>query len=168
MKALFHARLISLWLFLASVVGMVYALYLQHALMLEPCPLCIFQRIGLIVMGAFSLLNFLFYPKKAVAKFTLWALSLVGIIWSLGVALRHVWMTYQPYGEVASCGPGLNYMMDTLPFAQVLKNVFYGGGDCALIDWTLLGLSIPEQSAIFFSGLALAHFWQLYLYKRNA
>lgn len=167
MKIVFQARLISLFLFIASVLGMAYALYLQHKLMLMPCPLCIFQRIGLIIMGVFSLINFVCYPNKFWAKISLWAISLLGVIWSFGVAVRHVWMTYQPYGEVASCGPGLNYMMDTLPFSQVLKNVFFGGGDCALIDWTLFGLSIPEQSAIFFMVLIAIHGWQFYLYKTN-
>lgn len=146
---------------------MAYALYLQHYLTLEPCPLCIFQRIGLMAMGVFSLINFIAYPKKRWAKNGLWFLSLASVVWALAVAARHVWMTYQPYNEVASCGAGLNYLVKTLPLKQVLQNVFYGGGNCALVDWTLFGLSIPEQSAIFFALLTAAHGWQGYLINKR-
>ena len=47
----------------------------------------------------------------------------------------------------------VDYWMDTLPIAQVLKEVFKGSGECAVIDWTFLGFSIPELSLGFFSIL---------------
>ena len=39
---------------LASVAGMAFALYLEHGQGLNPCPLCVFQRIGLIGLGIIS------------------------------------------------------------------------------------------------------------------
>lgn len=162
-------RLVAFLLFLASVVGMAYALYLQHILNLEPCPLCIFQRVGLMVMGLFSLLLAIIHPKKRWAQLVLWAGSLIGILWSAGVAARHVWLTYLPADEVPSCGPGLNYWMDTLPIMQVFQEVLSGSGECAVVDWTLFGLSIPEQSLIFFVLLILVHgWWLLRLLKTRA
>lgn len=139
---------------LASVVGMAFAyFYLQGVEQLEPCPLCVFQRIGLIIMGIFSLLAFLLNPKKTGLKIGLMIGAMLGILWSIGVAIRHVWLQHLPPDQVPSCGPGLNYWMDTLPIAQVLKEVFKGSGECAVIDWTFLGFSIPELSLAFFSVL---------------
>lgn len=164
MKSLLNnVRFLYVMLCLASVIGMGYALYLQHVVHLAPCPLCIFQRIGLVVMGIFSLIAAIIHPKKAWAKLMLWLGSFVGILWSLGVAARHVWLTYLPADQVPACGPGLNYWVDTLPLLQVFQEVLKGSGECATVDWRLLGLSIPEQALIFFVGLALVHLWLLVL-----
>jgi disulfide bond formation protein DsbB len=141
-----------------AIIGMSFALfYLQRHLGLSPCPLCIFQRVGLIIMGGFALMSALFNPKSKVIRLLLWLGSLVGIGWATAVAARHVWLQHLPADQVPSCGPGLNYWLDTLPILQVFKEVFAGSGECASIDWTLMGLSIPEQSLILFSVLLIVH-----------
>lgn len=141
---------------LASIGGMSYAFfYLQKTLHLEPCPLCIFQRLGLIEMGVFAFLAFLLNPKTVQLRILLMIGALLGMIWSIAVAIRHVWLQHLPPDEVPSCGPGLDYWMNTLPISQVFKEVFHGSGECAVIDWTLFGFSIPEMSLLFFSGLAV-------------
>lgn len=160
-------RLLNCTLFALAVAGMAFALLLQYVVHLDPCPLCIFQRIGLIVMGLFALLNALIHPKKLVAKLGLWLISLLGIVWSTGVAARHVWLTYLPADEVPACGPGLNYWVETLPILQVFREVLKGSGECAVIDWTLLGFSLPELSLGFFVLLLALHGWLLFLYLKN-
>lgn len=139
---------------LASIVGMAFAyLYLQGVQKLDPCPLCIFQRVGLIIMGVFSALAFLLNPKSRWLRITLMSGALLGILWSIGVAIRHIWIQHLPPDQVPSCGPGLNYWLDTLPIAQVITEVFKGSGECAVIDWTFLGFSIPQLSLAFFTVL---------------
>ncbi len=151
-------RYLQVFLVLMAVIGMSYALFfLQRYLGLSPCPLCIFQRIGLMVMGGFALLAALINPKNKAVKLGLWLGSLLGIGWATGVAARHVWLQHLPADQVPSCGPGLDYWLDTLPVSEVLNQVFAGSGECAVIDWSYLGLSIPEQSLIFFSFLIIVH-----------
>ena len=87
--------------------------------------------------------------------------ALLGMLWSVGVAARHVWIQHLPPDQVPSCGPGLDYWMDTLPIAQVFKEVFKGSGECAVIDWTFLGFSIPEMSLAFFGVLLLLIVWAM-------
>lgn len=141
---------------LASVTGMSFAyFYLQGVEQLDPCPLCIFQRIGLIVMGIFAFIAFLLNPKQVWARLLLMLGALLGLLWSIGVAIRHIWIQHLPPDQVPSCGPGLDYWMNTLPIAQVFKEVFKGSGECAVIDWTFLGFSIPELSLAFFSVLLI-------------
>lgn len=162
MRRLTSYRGLSGLLTLASVVGMAFAyFYLQGVEQLEPCPLCIFQRIGLIIMGIFSLLAFLFNPKKTAVKITLMIGAMLGILWSIGVAIRHVWLQHLPADQVPTCGPGLNYWVDTLPIAQVVAEVFKGSGECAAIDWTFLGFSIPELSLAFFIVLLGMIIWAI-------
>ncbi|WP_352309779.1 disulfide bond formation protein B [Psychrobacter sp. W2-37-MNA-CIBAN-0211] len=158
MQQLTTYRNLQVFLVLMAVIGMSFALfYLQRHLGLSPCPLCIFQRVGLIVMGGFALISALFNPKSKVVRLILWLGSLAGIGWATAVAARHVWLQHLPADQVPSCGPGLNYWMDTLPILQVFKEVFAGSGECASVDWTLMGLSIPEQSLILFSILLIVH-----------
>lgn len=157
-----NTRLLNAFLVIASVLGTVYALYLQYALHLDPCPLCIFQRIGLWAMGIFAILSVIFNPKN-LSKWLLWLGSFVGAIWSFGVASRHTWLQHLPADKVPACGPGLNYWVETLPILQVFEQVLKGSGECAVIDWTLFGVSIPEQSMVFFGVLILVHIiiaWQ--------
>lgn len=155
-------RKVSLALFLLSVAGILFALYLQHYQQLDPCPLCIFQRVGLMGMGLVSLVAFIHGPKKRVGRVIYALLSLIGIGWSTAVAARHVWLQHLPPEDVPACGPGLDYWMDTFPMQDVIKKVLHGSGECAVIDWTFLGQSLPTWSLAFFSGLLLINLWQLF------
>lgn len=155
-------RMINGLLLLASVVGMSFALYLEHVRGLAPCPLCIFQRVGLITMGVFALVGFLHNPKARVLKVLYSLLATLGILWSFAVAARHVWIQHLPANEVPSCGPGLNYLVDVLPMRDVLAQVLTGSGECANIDWTFLGLSLPMWSLMFFAVLLVLNLVQLF------
>lgn len=124
--------------------------YLQLQLKLEPCPLCIFQRIGLWTMGIFALIATVINAKNKAVRLLLWLGSTLGALWGFGVAVRHTWLHYAP-SSTPSCGPGLSYWVDTLPMSEVLSVVLAGNGDCALIDWTLFGLSIPAWTAVLFA-----------------
>ena len=128
-------RLVSGLLVLASIVGMSFALYLEHVKGLEPCPLCIFQRVGLMAMGLVALIAFCItqFPMRLNV---LCILAGIAILWSVGVAGRHVWLQHLPPDQVPSCGPGLNYLIDALPMKTVLQEVLSGSGECAAIDWT--------------------------------
>jgi len=158
MRQLTTYRNLQVFLVIMTVIGMSFALFfLQRYMGFSPCPLCIFQRIGLMVMGGFALIAAVFNPKSMATRLLLWLGSLAGISWAAIVAGRHVWLQHLPADQVPSCGPGLDYWLDTLAMQQVLKEVFAGSGECASIDWTFMGLSIPEQSLILFSILILTH-----------
>ena len=147
-------RLVSAVLVLCSIIG--------HVQGLEPCPLCVFQRVGLIGMGLIALLAFIHNPISNAMKRGYALLAAVAIGWSVAVAARHVWLQHLPPDKVPSCGPGLNYLVDALPFNAVLKEVLSGSGECAVIDWTFLGQSLPFWSLIYFSLILLICLWQLF------
>lgn len=154
-------RLLNGLLFLASVIGMSFALYLEHVQGLEPCPLCVFQRVGLIGLGLISLIALLHNPVSNGIKRVYALLASFSILWSAGVAARHVWLQSLPPDKVPSCGPGLDYWIDTLPLKSVFEQVLTGSGECAKVDWTFLGQSLPVWSFVFFALLALFSLWQL-------
>lgn len=145
-------RILNFAGFLMCAALMGYALYAQHYLMLEPCPLCILQRIAVVGMGLVFLLTALHNPG-GVGRFV-YALLLV-LPMSLGaiVAGRHAWLQMLPEDQVPECGPGLDYMWENFPLADVINMVFRGSGECADVDWQLLGLSMPAW--VFIAVIAL-------------
>jgi disulfide bond formation protein DsbB len=148
-------RLIYLLTFLACAGLVGFALYLQHAQNLEPCPLCILQRYAFIALGIVALIAFLHNPGRAASRLY-GALSLLFALTGAGIAGRHVWLQHLPAGQGGDCGPGLDYMLDAFPLTSALPMIFKGSGDCAEIAWRFLGLSIPEWALIWFVIFAFA------------
>ena len=72
-----------------------------------------------------------------------------------GVAARQSWLQWFP-PAVSECGPGLEYMLESFPLASALPMIFRGAGDCSVIDWTFLGLSIANWSFLVFATILAA------------
>jgi len=140
--------------FIASLGLIGTALYMQHVMHLEPCPLCIFQRVFVMAIGGVALLGTLHNPGRIGRA--LYA-ALIGLL-SLGggaVASRQVWLQHLPADQVPECGPSLDYMLEAFPLKQTLQLVFKGSGECAVVDWTLLGFSIAEWMLVVFAGFLI-------------
>jgi len=136
------------------------ALWIQTQYHLEPCPLCISQRIVFMAMGGLFLIAAIVGRFPAVFA-ALQALTALG---GAGVAVRHWWIQAHRENMVADCGVGFDYMFENFPLKKALTLVFRGTGDCAAIDWTLLGLTIPQLALISFIGLGI---YAVYLAKLN-
>lgn len=136
-----------------------YALYAQHVMFLDPCPLCIFQRVAFMVLGAVFLLGALHGPASAAGRRGYGLLAALVATAGAAISARHVWLQSLPPDEVPACGPGLEYMLEAFPLREVLSKVFVGSGECAEIDWTFLGLSMPAWTLLWFVGLGLAALW---------
>lgn len=149
-------RPVALKGFAFCVIMMAVALGLEHIGGLEPCPLCIFQRVAVIAAGLVLAVAALHNPNGKVGKAVYGVLGLVAVGTGAFIAGRHVWLQSLPADEVPSCGPGLEYMMDILPMQDVVAMVLTGSGECAEIDFMLLGFSLPVWTLIGFLVLALA------------
>jgi disulfide bond formation protein DsbB len=140
--------------FLIGAAGLGFAYYAQFGLGLEPCPLCILQRLTLLVLGAMFLLATVHSPGGWGARVHG---ALIGLTAGVGAAIaaRHVWLQHLPPEETPRCGPGLDYLLETLPLNELVREVLTGSGECARVDWTLLGLSMPEWTLLLFLGLGV-------------
>jgi protein dithiol:quinone oxidoreductase len=126
-----------------------YALYLQHYRGLEPCPLCVFQRIAIIGLTvAFALAVPVADAWRGLRRVVSVLIGLVAAA-GAGVAIRHLYIQSLPPGEVPVCGATLDYMWDVFPAMDVLRKVLTGSGECAKIDWTFLGLAMPAWVLIW-------------------
>jgi len=138
-----------------GLVGL--ALWIQTHYNLNPCPLCISQRIIFLGLGLLFLFAAFVKPSTMLKKI-MTLLMVLTALGGVGVAARHWWLQANRESMIADCGVGFDYMFDNFPLQKALTLVFKGTGDCAAIDWTLLGLSIPQMSLIAyisFAGYAL-------------
>jgi disulfide bond formation protein DsbB len=141
------------WLYLLGVVAVAVlfgsALYIQHMLHQDPCPLCMVQRLIYFVIGALFLVAALHNAKPLGAKIYSVLIALVSLS-GVGVAARHIWIQHLPADQVPACGPGLDFMLKHFPMSEVWQEVLHGSGECAAKGWTLLWLGIPEWALIWF------------------
>lgn len=151
----FYSRGVSFLGFLMCCGLIGFAAYLQTHLGLLPCPLCVVQRILVVLIGLIFLVNALYTQATITGK--KFSSGLLGFFGLLGVfvAARHVWLTLQPPEAVATCSPTLEYMFKNLAVTQTLKILFLGSDDCAKDTWHLLGLNIPEWTLLFFSAVTI-------------
>jgi disulfide bond formation protein DsbB len=130
------------------------ALYLQHALDLLPCPLCVIQRylflavaIGCLI-GAFSR-----RPKIGTG------IGLLAALGGLGVVGEHLYVLANPG---FSCGiDPVETILNRIPTATYLPWLFQADGLCENATESILGLSVPQWSAVWFVLLALTLLWLL-------
>lgn len=165
MPALLERRRIANFLgALACALLLAYAYYLQFYGGLEPCPLCIFQRIAVFALGVVFLLATLHNPGTTGARVYGVLLLLVALA-GMGVSLRHLYIQSLPPGTVPTCGATLDFMLDVFPVWQVVRKVLTGSGECGVVDWRLLGLSMPAWVLISLVALAL---WAVLVNFRRA
>lgn len=136
---------------LACAGLLAFALYEQLHAGLNPCPLCIFQRVAFMAIGVVLLVAGLHAPRGNGARRAYGVLALLAALTGLAIAARHVWLQHLPPDQVPSCGPGLNYLMEAMPVSGVIRTVLTGSGECAVVDWRLLGLSMAEWGLVWFA-----------------
>lgn len=132
----------------AGLLG--YAFYLQLHAGLEPCPLCVFQRVAFAALGLVFLIGGLHAPASAAARRGYGVLALLASLAGIAVAGNHVRLQHLPPDQVPTCGPGLDYMLEAMPITGVVRKVMTGSGECASIDWSFLGLSMPAWTLLWF------------------
>lgn len=150
-----NRRLLNLAGFLACAGMMGFALYAQYVLLLDPCPLCVFQRVATIALGLVFLVAAL-HNAGALGSKVYGVLVMLTAGFGVGVATWHVRLQNMPQDEVPSCGPGFEYIMDNFALFDALSLIFKGSGECADVVWRLLGLSMPSWVIIGLGGLGIA------------
>ncbi|MEI7839966.1 MAG: disulfide bond formation protein B [Methylococcaceae bacterium] len=153
-----------IWFFLGSA-GCVFLLsmgaYFQLVQGLDPCPLCISQRIAILLTGLVFLIAALHNP----ARTGIHRYAILGALTAFGgasISTRHIWIQHLPPDKVPECSPALEYMLENFPLLDTVKLMLSGTGDCAKVDWTMLGFSMPEWTLVAFLMLATLSLVQIW------
>jgi disulfide bond formation protein DsbB len=149
---------------LACALLLGYGYYLQYGEGLQPCPLCLVQRGFFYAVAAVCIVAAL-HGRWARFYGVLAALSAAG---GAAAAGRQVWLQHLPPDKVPQCGPDLFFMLDNFPLSRTLKTLVSGTGECAVVDWTFLGLSIAEWSLLWFIALFALFAWRVVAGSRRS
>lgn len=143
--------------FLVCAGLLAWAFWLEHVEGLEPCPLCMFQRVAFVAIALVFLVGTFHSPGRVGA----WIYAILLFLASAAgaaLATRQVWLQSLPKDQVPACGMGIGYMLETMPFFDVIRRVLEGSGECAEKGWVFLGLSIAGWTLAFFVAIAVAGF----------
>lgn len=149
----------------AALIG--FAIFSQFAWGLDPCPLCIFQRIAFAALGLVFLVAGLHAPRSGGGRAIYGVLGFLAAAVGMAIAGRHVWIQYNP-PEIPGCGPPLSFLRETMSTGNVIRKVLTGSGDCGAIDWTFLGLSMPAWSLVWFVLLAALFVAAAFMRRRRS
>ncbi|MDW3094410.1 MAG: disulfide bond formation protein B [Gammaproteobacteria bacterium] len=148
-------RILNLSVVVIVVASILFALYyLEAVLFLEPCPLCMVDRVILLTIAAICLIAFI-HNSSGVMRWLYTSFATLFGLAGVGVAARHIWLQGLPPEEVPECGPDLTYMLEVFPLGDVIKRIFTGSGECAEVSWTFLGMTIPQQTLLLFIVLII-------------
>ena len=140
----------------AACVGLLaYAYYAQAVLHLEPCPLCIFQRVGVFAVGLVFLIAAAHDPVGGGRRVYACLLAVAALV-TVGVAVRHLYIQSLPEGSIPACGASLDFMLKIFSLSEVLVKVLSGSGECAKVTWSFLGLAMPAW--VLIAALALGSY----------
>ncbi|MDO6680756.1 MULTISPECIES: disulfide bond formation protein B [unclassified Oceanobacter] len=140
------------FLICAALLGAAY--YFEIVLYMEPCPLCIVQRLATLLIGIGCLLAFIFDGFRWMSRLAL-ALTTGASVFGAVVANHHIWIQGLPPEEVPACGPSFDYLLETLPMNELINIMLHGNGNCADISWMFWGMSMPEWTRLFFIVFAI-------------
>ena len=160
-----NTRYFFLSLVVVSLGLLGFGLYLEHVRGLEPCPLCVFQRIAFIGIFGIAVIAAIHGPRRT-GKFLYNGLLLVVSVIGGGIAARQVWLQYLPADQIPECGPGLDYMLEAFPLSEAVGMILSGSGECAEVQWQFLGLSIAEWSLIWFLIFAILALASIFTAKK--
>jgi len=153
----------------AACFGLIgFGLVLQHQVGLEPCPMCVLQRYAFLSIGVVALIATIHAPVGLGVR--VYAV-LVGALAIAGgsVSVRQSLLQRFPKPELAAnCGADLDFLLGNFSLAQALPRIFSGTGDCAKVEWSLLGLSIAEWAFVWFAILLVTTFWAAFLRRPKA
>ena len=141
-------------------------LYMQEELGLEPCPMCVLSRYTFIAIGVVSLAAAIHGPRGAALKAYAIVVAVLGAV-GIGISARHSYLQHFP-PKIETCGADLGFMIQNMPFSKAFPKIFAGTGSCTAVDWTFLGLSIPEWAGVWFALMAAAVLWLAFVRARRA
>ncbi|NVK73349.1 disulfide bond formation protein B [Marinomonas sp. CT5] len=153
MSTLLSARRFHGLVAFTAFILLAVAFYMEYQMGLEPCPLCMLQRIVFFCVGVVSLISALTAGEK-VRKISSWFVVVLSFA-GAALAIRHLYLQNLPMDELPACLPGLSYMFEVFPWQEIMQAMVMGTGECGDVVWTFLGISIPGWTLVAFISMAV-------------
>ncbi|MDB9999620.1 disulfide bond formation protein B [Porticoccaceae bacterium] len=128
--------------------------YFQNHLGLEPCYLCITQRVFVIAVGVICGIAALHNPQSKPGQRSYAGLTLITAMAGGFFSVKQLWLQSLPEDKVPACGPPVDYLFEAFSASDAISMLLRGDGNCAEVQWQLLGLSMPGWVLVSFIALA--------------
>jgi disulfide bond formation protein DsbB len=132
------------------------ALVMEHVFAMDPCPLCLMQRVWFAIAGLLSLGALIHSPRWGIYPLLTILAALAGGAFSI----RQLYLQSLPEDQIPACGPDITYMLENFPLSDVLAAMTHGTGDCAAVVWRF-GLTIPGWALVGFACIVVLAVIQL-------
>jgi disulfide bond formation protein DsbB len=146
-----NEKKIDFLIFIACIILLGIAYFMQYIMGLSPCYLCITQRFFIAIIGLFSLLAFIHNKGPKIYGLIVAFSALVGGFF----ASKQLWLQSLPPEKIPACGPPVDYLFDSFNVSEAIKILIQGDGNCAAVQWTFIGISIPGWSLICFIAIVI-------------
>jgi disulfide bond formation protein DsbB len=143
------------WIFLICIGLLGFALYLQHWKNLDPCPWCVVQRLDYMLIGLVALTGALHRPGRF-GTTTYASLGFIASAAGGAAAIYQIYLQADPTRAAKCVGSPVERILDQLDIGRIIPPLLQYDGPCTLKPWSLIGLSIPEWSLVWFIILAAA------------
>lgn len=150
-------RLLLVFISLSVLMASFYFQYIKN---MEPCPLCIMQRVCVMLLLMFGMMS-LFCGISKCGRVTSILQILVGLAGVFFVS-RQLWLQSLPQDQTPACLPGLDILINYFPWQEIFRALFWGSGECAEVTWRWLGLSMPAWAGLYFVFMILANAYDYY------
>jgi disulfide bond formation protein DsbB len=140
-------------LFCAGLVG--GSFFVEHVLLVEPCPLCLIQRYVYLLLAIVFAAAALQRRRSGLRRGLLFV-GLAFVVFGGGVAAYQSKLQLFPAARAATCTPSLSYMLDTLPMNELIGRLFEAHGDCSDTSFKVLGLTLAQISLVASTLLLVA------------
>lgn len=146
-----YQRAVPSLILVASLASLGFAMTAQFAFDLEPCILCIYQRIPFITA---ALLAILALSLKASSSLIPAIIILCGLVFLVGAGIAVYHVGVEQHWWVSGCSGALdqNVSLEQLRASLMRKPE----KACDEIDWTLFGISMATYNVFFSGGLGAA------------
>lgn len=158
-------RKVLLAVFIMGIICTIGSFFSQYVLMLNPCPLCILQRLAVMAVMVVSGLCLLLPVHRQGGQVLAAVAVSVPALWGLYTALYQIWLQSLPLMEQPSCGAPWSFRLRDWPLFEVWEPVIRGMGNCGVREF-VLGVPLPVWSALFFSATLLV-IWGMWLKLRG-
>ena len=138
------------WLLLfISAIGLdLTALYFQYGMGLQPCVMCIYERVAVLGIAFSGLIGFI-APRVLILRLIALGIGLWGAIKGLFIAYAHMDFQMNP-APWKSC-PIVPNFPQTMPLHEWFPSVFKPTGSCSEISWQWLGLTMVQWLVVAFA-----------------
>ena len=130
------------------------ALGFQYIMKLQPCELCVYQRLAVVLLMIAPLVM-LTAPNNIIVRILGYGIWLAGSLYGLSKAILQTgnYANFDPLSSTCNFRPIFPF---DLPLYEWFPSVFMPSGICGADSWTLLSLNMAQWMVFIFALYALA------------